>query len=338
MGFIDKILFRSSTVDLPSILQGKDVFIVIDKKVEQLYSTLFPFKKVYIDALEENKSLNTVQFVIDQLRNMGADKDSFLVGIGGGVVMDITGFVAAIYQRGVKYALIPTTLQAQVDAAIGGKTGINTLGYKNVVGVFNKPDLVYICSFFLKSLSREQMLCGAAEMLKIFIIKSSQNYKAAVRYFTNYQSFDYDTKDDLESLIVSAVKEKCKIVESDYKEQGKRIVLNLGHTFAHAIEKSSSGVVPHGYAVSIGIVMSLKIAEKMGKVKPQIVESIVADFEAIGLPTKTDIDVKVLIDVIMKSCKKGETSINLIIPEKISSVDVITVDLNKLFTIAESIS
>ena len=228
MGFIDKILFRSSTVDLPSILQGKDVFIIIDKKVEQLYSTLFPFKKVYIDALEENKSLNTVQSVIDQLRNMGADKESFLVGIGGGVVMDITGFVAAIYQRGVKYALIPTTLQAQVDAAIGGKTGINTFGYKNVVGVFNKPDLVYICSFFLKSLSREQMLCGAAEMLKIFIIKSSQNYKAAVRYFTNYQSFDYDTKDALESLIVSAVKEKCKIVESDYKEQGKRIVLNLG--------------------------------------------------------------------------------------------------------------
>ena len=337
MAVIDKIYFRSSTEELRSILQGKKVFVIIDKQVEKLYGNLFPFQKVFIDASEETKNLATVQSVIDQLMKMGADRDCFLLGIGGGIVTDLTCFVASIYRRGVKYALIPTTLLAQVDAAIGGKTGINNAGYKNIVGLFNKPEFVYVCSHFLKTLDEKNMLSGAAEMLKIGIIGDSTLYKKAVAYFKENHLMDYDTKEDLESLILRAAKYKCKIVEKDFHEHGPRKVLNLGHTFAHAIEKCSQTPVSHGNAVSIGIIMAARIGEKMGKTSPKVTEALVADFEAIGLPTSTPIDIRTLMEAISKDQKRNDNTVDFAIPVKVGSVTIQRIDLDKFRTLAFSI-
>jgi 3-dehydroquinate synthase len=337
MSVIDKIYFRSSTEELRSILQDKKVFIIIDKQVEKLYGTLFPFQKVFIDASEETKNLATVQSVIDQLMKMGADRDCFLLGIGGGIITDLTCFVASIYRRGVKYALIPTTLLAQVDAAIGGKTGINNAGFKNIIGLFNKPEFVYVCSHFLRTLDEKNMLSGAAEMLKIGIIGDSTLYKKAVAWFKENHLMDYDTKEDLESLILRAAKYKCKIVEKDFHEHGPRKVLNLGHTFAHAIEKCSPVPVSHGNAVSIGIIMAARIGEKMGKTNPKVTNALVADFTAIGLPTATTIDIRTLMEAISKDQRHADGTVDFAIPEKIGSVSIKRIDIDQLRTLAFSI-
>ncbi|MBR5736553.1 MAG: 3-dehydroquinate synthase [Bacteroidales bacterium] len=337
MSVIDKIYFRSSTEELRSILQDKKVFVIIDKQVEKLYGMSFPFQKVFIDANEDTKNLATVQSVIDQLMKMGADRDCFLLGIGGGIVTDLTSFVASIYRRGVKYALIPTTLLAQVDAAIGGKTGINNAGYKNIVGLFNKPEFVYVCSHFLKTLDEKNMLSGAAEMLKIGIIGDSTLYKKAVAYFKENHLLDYDTKEDLESLILRAAKYKCKLVEKDFHEHGPRKVLNLGHTFAHAIEKCSPVPISHGNAVSVGIIMAARLGEKMGKTNPKVTEGLIADFTAIGLPTTTNIDIRTLMETISKDQKHTDNTVDFAIPVKIGSVQVQSIDIDKFRTLAFSI-
>lgn len=337
MAFLDKIYFRSSTEELRSILQGKKVFVIIDKQVEKLYGSSFPFQKVFIDANEDTKNLATVQGIIDQFMKMGADSDCIILGIGGGIVTDLTSFVAAIYRRGVKYALIPTTLLAQVDAAIGGKTGINNGGFRNTVGLFNKPQFVYVCSHFLKTLDERHMLSGAAEMLKLGIIGDSTLYKKAVAFFKEHHMMDYDNKEDLETLIMRAVKYKCKIVERDYREHGPRRVLNLGHTFAHAIEKCSATPISHGNAVSIGTVMAARIGEKLGKTNPKVTETLIADFTAIGLPTATDIDVRTLMEAVSKDRKRADNTFELVIPTKIGSVDMVHVDGDKLRELVLSI-
>ena len=337
MAFLDKIYFRSSTEELRSILQGKKVFVIIDKKVEKLYGSSFPFQKVFIDADEDVKNLATVQSVIDQFMKMGADSESIILGIGGGIVTDLTSFVAAIYRRGVKYALIPTTLLAQVDAAIGGKTGINNSGFRNVVGLFNKPQFVYVCSLFLKTLDEKNFLSGAAEMLKLGIIGDCSLYRKAVAYFKENHVMDYDTKEDLETLIMRAVKYKCKIVEKDYHEHGPRRVLNLGHTFAHAIEKCSPVPISHGNAVSIGIIIAARIGEKLGKTSPKVTESLIADFTAIGLPTATEIDMRNLMEAVSKDRKRADNTFDLVIPIKIGSVDMVHIGGDELRQLVLSI-
>ena len=333
MAVLDKIYFRSTAEELKSILQGYKVYVIIDRNVEKLYGVSFPFQKVFIDAVEENKSLLTVQSVIDQLMKMGAGRDCLLLGIGGGIVTDITSFVAAIYKRGVKYALIPTTLLSQVDASIGGKTGINSSGYKNIIGVFNRPEFVYLCSMFLRTLNEEHMLSGAAEMLKIGLITDASLYRATVEYFTGHHLMDYDTKEDLESLIMQAVRRKSKLVDEDYKEHGKRRVLNLGHTFAHAIEKCSPTPIPHGSAVSIGIVMAAGVGESLGKTKPQFTRRLKADLEAMGLPVSTSIDSRTLLEAIGKDRRFNDNTVDFVIPVKPGSVEIVNLDVDRLRTI-----
>lgn len=336
MSVLDKIYFRSSTEELRSILQDKRVFVIIDRQVEKLYGSSFPFQKVFIDAQEGVKTLATVQTVIDQLMKMGADSDCMLLGIGGGTVTDLTVFVAAIYKRGVKYALIPTTLLAQVDASIGGKTGIDNAGYKNIVGLYNHPEFVYLCSLFLRTLDEKNMLSGVSEMLKLGIIGDKILYRDAVAYFKAFHLMNYDTKEDLESLIMRAVKYKCKLVEKDYREHGPRRVLNLGHTFAHAIEKCSSVPVSHGNAVSIGMVLAARIGQALGKTSPMVVDSLVEDFTAIGLPTSTSIDMRTLLDTVSKDRRHKDNTIDFVIPVKIGSAALLHLDIDQFRTLALS--
>jgi len=330
MAVVDKIYFRSSPEELRSILQGKKVYVIIDKQVEKLYGSSFPFPKVFLDASEENKNLATVQSIIDQFMKMGADRDCIILGIGGGVVTDITSFVAAIYKRGVQYALIPTTLLAQVDAAIGGKTGINCSGYRNMIGLFNKPEFVYVCSIFLKTLDEKNMLSGAAEMLKLGIIGDSTLYKKTVAFFKEYHLMDFDNKEDIEALIQRAVKYKSKLVEKDYREHGPRRCLNLGHTFAHAIEKCSPVPISHGNAVSVGTVMASRIGENLGKTKSSLTEELIEDFTAIGLPTSTDIDVRNLMEAVSKDKKYAGNTFEFVVPVKVGSVDIINMNVDQL--------
>ncbi len=337
MKFADHILFRNSLTELKSILQDEKVFVIIDRKVEALYGFEFPYRKVYVDAGEDSKNLETVSNIVSELLKLGADRNCLLLGIGGGTVTDITGFVAAIYKRGVRYALIPTSLLAMVDAAIGGKTGINFNSYKNILGVFNTPEFVYDCSYFLKTLPEREFLCGAAEMLKIFLITSGAQFRRTVKFFAENKQFTFDNQEDLESLVLKAVKAKCKIVDADFKEKGSRRVLNLGHTFAHGIEHAGVEGISHGEAVSIGTVMAAKIACRLDYCSERLVKQITSSFEKVGLPTSTDVNVNLLFEAIEKDKKREDDTIHFVMPTSLGSVRVEQISITQLKGLAQGL-
>ena len=271
-----------------NIYSGRDVVsrVLIDNDVETLASLLEPYRKVYavmdssvaadcpvaleiagvlnakgapgllVEATEQEKTMETVMKICSWLLEQGADRDALVLAVGGGITTDLTGFAASIYKRGVRFAYMPTTLLAQVDAAIGGKTGVNHDNYKNMLGVIRQPKFTFICPRVLESLSSRDFLSGAAEMLKSFIIEDGGWYERAVLWLRKYSSFPESERgtciqenlEELSFLIGAAVNVKAGIVSRDQFEGGERRKLNLGHTFAHAtsnMQKSQYQVFLH---------------------------------------------------------------------------------------------
>ena len=211
------------------------------------------------EANEKNKSLSKVDYFLNILLSKNFNRSDLLIGVGGGITGDVAGFVASIYKRGISFINIPTTLLAQVDSAIGGKTGVNTSHGKNLIGSFSQPKLVLIDTAFIDSLPKREMICGYAEILKHSIIKDEK--------FFNW--LEKNTKSILakkpESLIY-AIKKSCQIkmyfVLKDVNEKNMRMILNFGHTFAHAIEAKNkySKKITHGEAVLIGMILATKLS------------------------------------------------------------------------------
>jgi len=206
---------------------------------------------------EENKTRATKAHLEDELFKLGIKKDSLFIAIGGGVTSDLIGFLAATYLRGVKAVYIPTTLLAMVDAAIGGKVGVNTTYGKNLIGTIYSPLKIFIDPNFLSTLCREELINGYVEMLKHGLIKSKEHFEK-VRL-----SFDCKKIPSIE-LILESIKIKEKVVKLDLFEKNIRKILNFGHTFGHAIEILSSFRIPHGKAVAIGILMESYLSMRMG--------------------------------------------------------------------------
>ena len=212
---------------------SENIFVVCDRNVETLARSLAPGRPLLaIVADEEHKDMDTVLGICRWLLECGADRDAVVYAVGGGVTTDMAGFAASIYKRGVRYVNYPTTLLCQVDAGIGGKTGVNLDGYKNILGVINFPLETRILPQALETLPERELRSGAAEMLKTFIIKDGGNYRKAVEALSR----DKVDTDELAPLIEAAAQVKREIVAQDPTEKGLRRVLNLGHTFAHAIE------------------------------------------------------------------------------------------------------
>lgn len=217
---------------------SKNIFVVCDRNVETLARSLAPGRPLLaIVADEEHKNMDTVLGICRWLLECGADRDAVVYAVGGGVTTDMAGFAASIYKRGVRYVNYPTTLLCQVDAGIGGKTGVNLDGYKNILGVINFPLETRILPQALETLPEKELRSGAAEMLKTFIIKDGGNYRKAVEALSR----DKVDTDELAPLIEAAAQVKREIVAQDPTEKGLRRVLNLGHTFAHAIEWHQHG-------------------------------------------------------------------------------------------------
>lgn len=247
--------------------------------------------------------METVMEICGWLLDNGADRDALVLAIGGGITTDMVGFAASIYKRGVRFAYMPTTLLAQVDAAIGGKTGVNMGGYKNMLGTIRQPEFTYICPQVLESLPMEDFQSGAAEMLKTFIIEDNGNYQTAVDYLKSLTadfiascegnttlSYNEDNwpevlsgrLSELTPLIAAAANVKAGVVSRDQFETGERRKLNLGHTFAHAIESLAHkhhNDIDHGHAVALGIVYAAQLAEKMGLSEPGFAASIEEDLD-----------------------------------------------------------
>ena len=266
---------------------------------------------LWVNASETEKTLATVERLTARLLELQADRDTFLIGVGGGITTDITGFLAAIYKRGLRFGLVPTTLLAQVDAAIGGKNGVNFDRYKNMLGTFRLPEFVYIDTDFLQTLPARELRCGAAEMLKTFLLADARAYEEAVRVFSG------TTPERVpEHLVRRAGEIKCALVEQDPEDHGVRQLLNLGHTFGHAIEKCSSQY-EHGEAVAIGIVMAARMACEKGLLPAGEAERICRDIAACGLPVEPPVPESELHAAILQDKKRSGDKLTFVLPETI---------------------
>lgn len=293
-----KIYSGQKITDVAGYLKGyPDVFVVADRQVkssaeqvvkaheeQKLEGTLpYPSNLLLLDVSEENKSMSTVLEICKWLMDNDAGRNALLLAIGGGITTDMAGFAASIYKRGIRFAYVPTTFLSQVDAAIGGKTGVNFENYKNILGVIRQPEFTYICPEVLGTLPYRDFLSGTAELLKTFIIDNAgNNYENAVEVLSEiYGSIDRKQAialhlAEIEELAAAAAKIKAGIVERDEFECGERRKLNLGHTFAHAIESVSmsrhygaeSGIL-HGEAVAMGMIMAAKASERYYNLAPE---------------------------------------------------------------------
>ncbi len=317
----------------------KEIFIVSDRNVASfaysVESELEGVKGVLeIEATEQNKNISTVLEICSWLMSNNADRKAMLLAIGGGITTDMAGFAASIYKRGIRFAYVPTTLLSQVDAAVGGKTGVNFDNYKNMLGVIRQPAFTYICAEVLGSLSRKDFLSGEAELLKTFIIDNSDgNYEPAVRLFSSiYHSEDFSgavqaNMSELTALIGAAAKIKAGVVERDEFEHGERRKLNLGHTFAHAIEwesrSSLSENISHGEAVAIGMVLAAKLSESYYKDAQQgLADKLTADFASCGLPVTCPFTMDSMAGAMAKDKKAEAGKVNFVLIHSVSDVRI----------------
>ncbi|MFV0531027.1 MAG: 3-dehydroquinate synthase [Flavobacteriales bacterium] len=242
------------------------VFILTDNNTNEFClpvlmanSILSEVEIIEIEDGEINKNIETCVLLWDTLSELGADRNSLLINLGGGVITDMGGFVASTFKRGIRYINIPTTLLSQVDASVGGKTGIDLGALKNQVGVFSYPEMILIDTQFLQTLDQRQLKSGIAEMLKHGLIMDKTHWET-LNYA--YKDLDYD---QLGNLIYDSVLIKKEVVESDPKEKGMRKILNFGHTIGHGIESSllnTKNQLLHGESIAIGIICEAYISHK----------------------------------------------------------------------------
>ncbi len=266
-----------------SALYGETVTKELKKEFSNVFLYDFP-------AGEESKNVATVNGVYEFLIQKQFDRHDILVALGGGVVGDLTGFTAATYLRGIDFIQIPTTLLSQVDSSIGGKTGVDFLQYKNMVGAFYQPKLVYMNLSVLNSLPKEQLISGFGEILKHGLIKDNAYFKWMSANYDAILNLEYDV---LEEMIYASCDIKRDVVERDPKEKGERALLNFGHTIGHAIEKLSNFGLSHGVCVGLGIVGASYISMQLGNITKEELASIEETLAHFGLEIRvTGFDAK----------------------------------------------
>jgi 3-dehydroquinate synthase len=238
----------------------KNVFVVTDRNVHKLYPEIFyTCDPIIIGTGERIKTLDTVAQVYEKLLLKEADRSMFLLGIGGGVVCDITGFVASTYLRGVRFGFVPTTLLSQVDAAVGGKNGVNFKGFKNKIGAFTQPDFVWCAPSFFRTLPEREIRSGLAEVVKQALIADADLFGYIE---SQVQDILLLGESAMERLVLDCLRIKANIVSLDEREYGERRKLNFGHTVGHAVEQMTE--LTHGEAVSVGMAVAAKISVHLG--------------------------------------------------------------------------
>lgn len=309
------------------------IFVVCDRAVAHLVPRLgLDAAVLELEASEEKKSLRTVEEICRALLEGGADRKSFVLALGGGIISDMAGFAASIYMRGIRFAYVPTTLLAMTDAAIGGKTGVNFLSYKNILGSFTEPCFTWMAAASLEGLPRREVLSGAAEMLKSFIIDNVDGaYSTALEFFRTAslpEKCDAATAARLLPLARAAAGVKAGIVSRDFRESGERKLLNLGHSFAHAIEHlAQTGAdgnvgISHGEAVSMGIVLAARLSCALGYAPKGFDSSLEADFAAAGLRVKCPYAPRQLVQAMSRDKKAEAGMLSFVLMRGISDVFV----------------
>jgi len=282
---------------------------------------------------ERGKDLNNALRIVGKLMDAGFTRGDHLLALGGGTVLDVAGFAASIYMRGIDLVNIPTTLLGMVDAGIGGKTGVNFGNAKNMIGTFYQPSLILVDTSFLDSLPKEEVRRGIAEVIKYGVVLDKELYD-----FLSLNHSSVLEKDDevMEKLIGSSIKDKLSVVSEDEREtKGIRIVLNFGHTVGHAIEAASKFTIPHGLAISVGMVCEAKIAEEMGYAEEGVVEDVLWLLQLFGLPYSIEalgeIPVEDALKALGKDKKRRGDTVLMPFPTRIGSWKAVRVPLETLW-------
>ena len=276
---------------LAEAVGGRMVAMITDEEVDKLHAERIKqwlsghaskVQKIVLPPGETSKSLLTACHLLDWLAQSDMRRRDILVAVGGGAIIDTTGWVASIYMRGISYINLPTTLLAQVDAAIGGKVAVNHDTAKNLIGAFYAPDLVVSCTSWLGTLDARQFRAGLAEAIKLAVISSAQLLAFIEQHLESLAALD---RTCLQSLVHAASSIKCTLVERDPYEVDLRRTLNFGHTVGHAVETVTGyGPVLHGEAVAYGMAVAVRVAAARGVLPPAVAARIVGLLRAVGLP------------------------------------------------------
>lgn len=268
---------------------------------------------------EEYKNLETIENILNELFEHKLDRKSLLIAFGGGVIGDMTGFTASLYQRGIDFIQIPTTLLSQVDASVGGKTGVNNKYGKNLIGAFYQPKAVYIDPEFLKTLPAREFSAGIAEIVKMAVMFDKE-------YFRFLQEADFSNEEVLKEAIRKSVELKAWVVNQDEKEAGIRAVLNYGHTFGHVVENETNYTTYlHGEAVAIGMVMANALAVELGLFTQEETQRVKTLLEKSSLPTEYIIkDVDDFYEHFFLDKKSANNSIKFILPNGMGNYKVVS--------------
>ncbi len=323
--FIGGGLLDKSGEYISAAIKARHVCVVTDDNVDPLYSERlmkslvesgFSAEKYVFPHGESSKCHATLLGLYDFLAEKGFTRSDALIALGGGVVGDLTGFAAATYMRGIGFVQIPTTVLAQTDSSVGGKTAVDIAGGKNLVGAFYQPQLVLCDIDTLGSLTPEFFADGMAEVVKYGMIKSRELFDILV---------EKDVRDNLEDIITRCVSIKAQVVENDEREKGERMLLNFGHTLGHAIEKyyNYTGIT-HGYAVAIGMSTFTHIAERLGMCSAGTAEKLDALLAKCHLPLTDNAPMDTLYKYSLGDKKRLSSGMNIIICSGIGDSKVVS--------------
>jgi 3-dehydroquinate synthase len=313
-----RILIGERLENLQRYVPEAKLIVITDVNVGKLY----PLDSMAADVVtigtgEAIKTLDTVRDIYARLISSGADRSAFIVGVGGGIVCDITGFAASTFLRGVRFGFVATTLLAQVDASVGGKNGVNYEGYKNMVGLFHQPEFVICDPELLKTLPRKEISCGLAEIVKHAAIADADLFAYLEKHAEDILALD---RRAIEKLVRVSVRIKSAIVSRDETEKGVRRLLNFGHTFGHAIEKVAG--VPHGEAVSMGMVIASALSVQKGLLSAQEDQRLRAVLNNLKLPTRIAENSPKITEAIAKDKKRAGDRIHFVLLNGIGTARV----------------
>ena len=316
---------EGSMAELKNIVDRQRTVLLTDETVFGLHGKQFKnWNTIVLKAGEEYKVQATVDSVVEQLIEMEADRNTTLVGVGGGVITDLTGYIASVYMRGISFGFLPTTLLAMVDASIGGKNGIDVGVYKNMVGIIRQPQFILHDHRFLNTLPDKEWKNGFAEIIKHASIKDAAMFRELSAHgLTHYRK----KKTETSNLVKRNALIKTRVVQQDEFEKGDRKLLNFGHTLGHALENQYE--LSHGEAISIGMAYASTLSQRfIGFRNP---EQVIETLENYGLPAYAAFDKDKVITVLKMDKKKIKDSINFILLEKIGKAVIRPISIQELY-------
>ena len=323
-----ELFFNALDSEIDDVLKNTKV-IIIDKNVFDFYHQKLFFqnqKLIFVDALEESKSPEHALEICAQLIVKGVTREDTIVAIGGGITQDLVTFATSILFRGIKWIWIPTTLLAQADSCIGGKSSLNFQSWKNIIGNFYPPCKIYVQDYFLKTLSDIDIRSGVGEILKVHFLSGKESANLIINQMKDYQNH-------LPSMTFNSLKLKNKILEIDPLDQGLRLKMNYGHSFGHALESATNFKLSHGLAVTIGLDIANFIAYKTSQLS---IEEFFKIHEVLNANLEQSDFVKFDFNQFMKALKKDKkntsTEYRFIIPVSFGEVELVSFAMSDVTT------